>query len=487
MATTYGSFPGVRVNVAGGGITAVAIGEAEKLVLFGAANYTNDGGDTDLSTLPDGSTDAIDGAASSEEPVQINARREADNNFGEESALADAMREALANGANLNYLYAVAPERVNAIGEVSSTQTGTLANFPLFEEDVDNEANIENIEVEDTTGPVDMTVTFSYDGTPSTPSAADTIAINPLTGEFAADATPDGDYEFNYKYLNWDGAFGATAVQQILNEDETGVYDILTDSDAVSADLDSEVSTLRQDYKLVNALSGAEPNDNQIVTTDGEPLESDYSNYRRTDARYNTSDYANANQSIDSDYHFKMAPVRVEDEKRTALGGIGGLFAGNSINDPIYNDPLSGYQALEQSLSKTDADNLREENVIPIRQAGSIRVKDNLSTSTETDWERDFWRRRIADRVILIGKTIGDAIIGQINDEGTRNSAERLIRQELRELVGDRLLKPNTQEETNWFVDVYEDSTNPNQVNIDIGFTPYGIVKRVEETITINT
>ncbi len=130
---------------------------------------------------------------------------------------------------------------------------------------------------------------------------------------------------------------------------------------------------------------------------------------------------------------------------------------------------------------------MRDQNVIPIRQAGSIRVKDNLSTSTDTDWERDFWRRRIADRVILIGKTIGDSILGRINDERTRDAAERLIAAELRELVGDRLLKPNSDDENNWFVDVYESSSNPNEVKIDIGFTPYGIVKRIDESIVINT
>jgi hypothetical protein len=32
-----------------------------------------------------------------------------------------------------------------------------------------------------------------------------------------------------------------------------------------------------------------------------------------------------------------------------------------------------------------------------------------------------------------------------------------------------------------------EDSTNDDEVNIDISFSPYGIVKRVDETITVDT
>lgn len=485
MATTYGSFPGVRIETAGGGITAVGIGEEEKLVLFGAANYENDG---DFSTPSDGDADAVDADASAESVVQINSRRQANDEFGENSELADGMREALANGANINYLYAVAPERLNSIDETQSTQSGTLDNAPIWEDDVSDESNIENIECEDTTGPVTMDVFYYYDGSPPTPTASDTILVNPTTGEYAADSTPDGDYEFSYKYLDWNSAFTASAVRNIVNEDETGIYDALSDSDAVSSNLESEVSSLRSAYQLVNVLDGAEPNDNELITSDDGSLQSDYSNYTRRDARYDTGDYNNANQSIDADYYFKFAPVRQEDSSSTVLGGVGGLFAGNPITDPIYNDEISGYDALEEKFTKSDADNMRGENIIPIRENGSIRVKGNTSTSSSTDWERDFWRRRIADRVILVGKTIGDQIIGEINDEDTRAQTERLIRTELRTLVSDRLLKPNTDNEERWYVEVSQDSDNPDsQVNIDIGFTPYGVVKQVEETITINT
>jgi len=474
MVTSYGSFPGVRVEVAGGGITAVSIGEEEKLVIFGEASYQDD--DT---VTTDGDEDPleVDLVGSLEEPTQINARREADTNFGSGSELADAMREALGNGANINFLYGVAPRRFNVVAEVQSTQTGTLTNAPVWEEDVSDESNISTLSVEDTGGGT-LDVRYTYENDPTAPTEADTVVVNPLNGKYAADGTPSGDFEFDYKYLDWQGAFDAEPVTRVIQEDETGVYDVLSDSDLVSADADSAAATRRNAFQLVNVLSGAEPNDNETIETDAGA-------YVRRDARFDTSAFSQG--SVDSDYYFKLAPVRQENTPRTILGGVGGLFAGNPISDPIYNDPVSGYADLEQRFTKADADNMRGENVIPIRQAGSIRVKDNKSTSTETDWERDFWRRRIADRVILIGKTIGDTIIGRINDEKTRNAAERLISAELRELVGDRLLKGNTADEQNWFVDVYESSTDPDEVKIDIGFTPFGIVKRIDETVTINT
>jgi len=482
MVTTYGSFPGVRVEVAGGGITAVAIGEEEKLVLFGEANYEDD--DTLQS---DGTEDALVSSLTGtpESPEQINARREADTTFGDGSELAQAMREALGNGANIDFLYGVTPRRYNVADETQSTQSGTLNNAPIWEEDVADESNIQALACEDDTGPVTMTVEYDYSSPPAQPSAAETVAVNPLTGEYAADSAPDGDYQFDYKYLDWQSAFDSAEVAAVVEEDETGIFDAVSDSEEVSALLDSTVTTHRGNYKLINAISGAQPNDNEVVTSDDLALANDHNNYTRRDARYDTSTFSQT--TVDSDHYFLLAPVREQNTPKTVLGGVGGLFAGNPISDPIYNDPLSGYSDLEQSFTKTDADNMRGENVIPIRQAGSIRVKDNLSTSTSTDWERDFWRRRIADRVILIGKTIGDTIIGRINDEQTRNAAGRLIRAEIRELVDDRLLKPNTADATNWFVDVYESSSDPDEVKIDIGFTPYGIVKRVDETITINT
>lgn len=489
MVTTYGSFPGVQVSVSGGGITAIAIGGEEKLVLFGEANYQND---SDFSP-GDGEEDPLvaDLIGSTNTPESISARRVADDTFGDGSELADAMREALGNGANIDYLYGVAPQRINVVDESQTTQSGSLDQDTVWEEDVSEDANIAAIEVDDVdgtgtviTGTADIDIELSYDGAPTTPTDdtadVDTVVINPLTGEYAADQAPTDHFEFRYKYLDWTTAFEAQAVTNVVNEDETAIFDAVSDSDSVSASLSGQTTTLRRNYQLVNGLSGAEPNDNEVVNdSDG--------NYLRRDAQYDTANYDTANQSVDSDSYFKLAPVREENTPKTVLGAVGGLFAGNPLNDPIYNDKITGVESLEESFTKAHADDMRGENIIPIRQAGSIRVKDNRSTSTDTDWERDFWRRRIADRIILIGKSIGDAIIGRINDDDTRDAAARLIRAELRELVDDRLLKPNTDEDLRWSVDVYPDPTDNDKVKIDIAFTPYGIVKRVEETVTINT
>lgn len=462
MTTTYGEFPGVKVEVAGGAISAISVGGQEKLLLIGAADY-------------DDSTDEITGTASANEVVQVNARGQSETEFGD-SELAQAMRDALRNGASLDLLYAVAPERIDTTDETvddSASASGTLDNAPIWED----------------TSLVDFgsgaTVEFRYDGAPTAPSTDDTVFVNPLTGEYTltSGSVTGIDASADYRYLDWSSTFSEDSVQRVIAENESGIWAPLTESDSVSVEArntvggDPDVSDdggLRDLFQMINVVSPAEPNDNR---------ERDGNTY----AGYDTANYGSASQSVDADFYFKFAPARLLSDTSTITGGVGGVYAGNPLTDAVYNAEVEGFDKIEQRLTRTDAQNLRDEKIIPIRQNGSVRIKDNLSTSTETDWERDFWRRRIADRLILIAKNVGDNILGRINDEETRESAERQIRQEIRELVDDRILRPNTADETNYFVDVYEDADDPDKVNIDLGFTPFGIVKRVETSITIRT
>lgn len=448
--TTYGNFPGVQVTTAGGGITSIEVGSEEKIVIFGR-----------------GAPDAQNRTASYESVETIGARNEADTKFGEDSELADAMKSALANGANISFLYGLMPTEIGpGDGIVESTDTptesvsgsasGTLANFPIVEEDG-------FYAVYDSVDAASVDVNLVYESAPSAPADANTMNINPQTGEWAADSS--SDYDFFYNYLDWSAAFNAA--DNVVEEDETGLYVALSEAETVASTLSGKTTSLRDNYQLVNGVAGAMPNQ----TTDGQP----------------TFDTATYTDSVDNDSQFLFAPTRFDASRYTALGAVGGLFGGAAITEPVYNDTINtGGRSLTQQLNRTQAQNLRDAEVIPLREAGSIRAKGNISTSTETDWERDFWRRRIVDRVILIAKEVGDATIGRINDAQTREAAERTIRVQLQSLANDRLIKANTNDETNFFVDVYEDSTNPDEVNIDIGVTPQGIVKRVDTSITIN-
>lgn len=487
---TYGSFPGVRVETEAGGISSVAIGEEEKLVIFGEANYVVNSSNDGL--IVEGDDASLDVSAS--EPEQIGAPRVADLKFGSDTELAGAMKEALANGANIDFLYGVAVPRVVVEAESQGSNSGTLDNVAIVENTGDpvdlsggsvNDFGIEVVaDPSGTSQLLDVELRYDALATPSPDSGSNKVYINPLTGQYAADPDATTPIEFDYTYNDYSTAFGESGPRNVVNENETGIFFALSESDSVAGDLDTNVSELRNDYVLVNALSFAEPNDNELLDSNNTTIENG-----GADARYDTANYDSANNSINKAYFYKFAPARLENVEKTIGGGIGGLFAGNPIDDPIYNEVISGYQDLEQQFSKTDADNMRDEDIIPVRSGGDVRVKGNRATSFSVNDTAgaDFWTRRITDRVILIGKQIGDAILGRINDPETRALAERRIEQEMRGLERNRLIRANTANETNWKVTAYEDPTNDDEVNIDIAFSPYGIVKNVDETITVNT
>ena len=365
--TTFGNFPGVRINVTGGGVTAVRIGAEEKLVLFGFAD------------------DEAEDFPGYDEPTQVTSRRQARQFFGEDSDLARGILQAFGNGANNSFTYAVAVE--------------------------DDDAE---------------------------PTEA------------------------------WESAIDSAV--HVVNEGENGVFGVLTEEENVVSHLSGFVTDLRGEYKMVKGFGGAPPSD---VDEEGIPS-------------WDTMDY---NTPFDNDSLFVVAPTRQDspDEDRSILGGVSGRFAGNDITNPVYNTGLRGYTGINQILTRSEANDLRDANVIPIKQNGNIRIADNTSTSEELDWERDFWRRRIVDRVILIAKGVGNAILGRINDERTRGAAEDQIATQLRGLVRDRLLQPNTDNEENWFVEVSQDPADPDKVNIDMGITPQGIAKRVDVDLIIDT
>jgi phage tail sheath gpL-like len=104
---TYGSFPGVEVETKQGGIQSVSVGLEEKVIIFGEANYNGNGN--------------VDGDASAGELVNIAAPTEADTFFGEGSEVGDAMNEAISNGANIDFLRAMAVPQTEVIDETAGT------------------------------------------------------------------------------------------------------------------------------------------------------------------------------------------------------------------------------------------------------------------------------------------------------------------------------------------------------------------------------
>lgn len=464
---TYGNFPGVRITTTGGGLTGVQVGGEEVLTLFGPGA---------------GDPDSEDDLVGYSEPTQFESISDAGRKFGDGSPLAESVQQAMANGANRNYLYGVRTPDVDVdlenigagvVDATAHTDGAKIQNTPVFEEEeyitvseggtVVFDGSADEVSFVFETNTDDTSTDFSDGVAPD-----GEFELNPLTGEWRDDGT-GGDYDISYTYHDYESAF--EGAKDVLREGDSGVYATITEAPDVHGALEAEVNALRNNYQMVVGVAGARPNK---TSDDGEAV-------------FETGTYGD---TTDSDVMFLAGPARqsgYSGQPTTIIGALGGLMAGNPITNPIYNDTLSGLGGLVERFNHTDAENMREAEVIPIRQAGSIRVKDNRSTSTETDWTRDFWRRRIVDRVLLVSKQVGDDTIGRINDGDTREDAENVIYAQLTEMVDDRLLKENTADETRWYVEVVGRTGDSDGVSIDLGITPQGVVKRIDQSVTIST
>lgn len=443
MSTTYGSTPGIEVTVRGVAITGVTVGREQKLVVFGHGDTTG-------------------GNASPGEPVEITDGTEADTEFGEGSELANGLRDAIRNGANARdgYVYGVAPEVTEVTAETVDGGSGTLSNVPIVED-------VDQITVTDTSDSSDLTVSFEYGDILTTPSSGEAV-INPLTGSIT-DA--DGNnLEVDYEYLEWEAALDSA--DGVLNEKEVGIYVTLSESETVASRLDEKVQEIRDpDFKLVKGISGAQPN----ATADGSET-----GLASGAPKIDASEYSD---EIDRDMMFVPGPVRKSETTETILGAIAGTFAGHDLTDPVYKSVLEDVEPA-QRVGKEDRDVLREENeVIPVGREGETRLHSNTSTSTESDWERDFHRVRIVDQTILIVKEIGDTLEGDLNNVDSQTAARGEIEGQIENLVDDGLLEPNEGDTENHFVRISEDGTDA--VAINLGITPEGVVKTVKATIDV--
>lgn len=448
MSTTYGSLPGVEITVRGVAITGIIVGREQKLVVFGNGDTTN-------------------GEASNGSLTQVNGRADADTKFGSGTELADNLRHAIDNGAKTvsdggdHLLYAVAPTETAVTAE-QVTQSATLANAPIVEDP-------SLVTVTDTTSG-DLDVEFRHSSPPSTPSAADTAYINPHSGEIEADAAADGSYEVDYTYLEWSNAFDAA--DGALNEKETGIYAALTEAESVVSDLVTKINNLRDpSFKLVRGLAGAQPN----ASADGSE-----ENLAAGDAKLDVSTYSD---NIDDDSMYLLGPSRDDGTTDSLIGAAAGVFAGHELDNPVYKEGLSGVTP-SQRLNKSDRDTLRDQHqVIAVSRESSVELHSNTSTSTKTDWERDFHRVRIVDQTILIAKEVGDNIEGDLNDPNTQATAKAEVSGQIENLINDGLLEPNNPDSESWYVDVIEPSQD--EVAIEMGIKPEGVVKNVDVVIDV--
>lgn len=471
---TYGDTPGVVANVSGGRLYNVQAGYSQKVVLFGRG-------------------DPVDGDASYNTVESIQTAPEATTTFGEGTRLADGLSGAIGNGADRDYLYGVMPTETTVSAEPIDGGSGTLANAPIVED-------LDTITVTNTTAGATETAQFHHASPPATPSDTGVVNINPNTGEVSSGGTDS--YEVDYAYLDWQGALDAA--DTTVKKNETAVYGVLSDSEVVAQALADKLDELRPTYKLIRGVVGAQPN---AVNDDGQAY-LDPENY--TDA-------------VDNDALFMAGPVRLDREGsvRTVLGGIAGIMGGNELANAIYGDVISDYGALIQQISPdqegerpdpeegTPGSGLLGERVMPVRDdatdgGGGLTLEDSHSTSTLTDWVRDYHRRRVVDQVLITANEIGETLRGRTlarGNDGVIENAEQNVVDALADYADQGIIQPNTgassaspgttsttttagEEEQRYGANARLSDTD--EVTIDIYFRPVDVAKDIVENINVS-
>ena len=434
--TTYGSIPGVRITTSTGQISGVTIGRAQYLLLAGVG-------------------DPATAEVEPNDPVGIDGNQDADEKFGEGSDLADAYRRAIANGVNPQFIRGVRAETEWHEPETFIEDTGTLANTPVV-------ADSEQIEVTyGDDGEEELDVVLDYRDTIEPPEDGE-IHINPYTGDFESS---EADIDISYYSADWEAAIDA--YEQELVEGEFGVIAPLTSAADVGLSLQSTITSMRDDLKLVVGVMAAAYND----TYDGSPW----------------LDAGEFESTFSDDTLWLVGPTEIDgadssDRGVGALSAVAGLFAGNDTTEPVYDSTIEGVGDLEQRISRSDVSDLRSEYVVPLRDIGTVRIEDNHSTydqDTDGGWERDFFRRRIVDLTMATMYLIARRQIGGILDSDTVEDVEDAISVELSNLVEDRLLEPDAQS-----VDVYR--ADDRTIGVDLTITPLGVAKGAMIDLEIN-
>jgi len=302
------------------------------------------------------------GSVTAGEATLVSDPTTAEDTFGS-SELSRAIQLTAANG--VGTIYAVPVAESEDTETFSSATTATVSNAPLFDPRVHPD---EDVSIVDSGGAgTALDVEIVYNSTPSQPSASDTAALNPITGEIAFDASDD--YEVSYSYGDYQPAIataGDLPVRNLL---------VNTESPAVKATTVTVLSDIATDFDFKRAFVGATP---EIEATDIASYTPDERNLRMVEvapARANGADGA----------------VRV-------ANAVGAFMAAQPIGPDGSGlfDTVSGLTELNTNYRASEVKSF--EGVTALTREARIGVADTTSTTNQF---KPIYATEIIDAVAL--------------------------------------------------------------------------------------
>jgi len=424
MVEVYGAtgIPSDSIEVRSGGTVAVSAAFETTLGLVG-------GYDTANGTATEGAVTTVESTA------------DADTEFGADSELAEQSALAFQNGAGT--IYAVAVSEITVTGEAAGGQSGTLSNVPVFDPNIHDEESISATD----TGGTNPTVTIVYDSPPSTPTDADTVNVNPVTGEFEFDAAAAGSYEFDYAYGDYGGA-----ITEVVKE-VPRIVTVLTENTSVANDLLTELNTYGTDFDFMHGVVGALPEVDASTYTD--PFDD-----RRLSVVAPSRGYTDAAET---------------NEQRT-LGAVGGKQAGKALGDSTTYGGLGGFASLRTAYTNSQLADLVDAQVLPLKQGGGIKIIKDMTTSTDAKFER-IYASEIIDEATEISHQISQDFVGDRNTDDNRLALRESHTSSYAEMQNDDLLEA--------YNVAVSKGANDFEVTVDIGLDVIGIMDLIDVTITV--
>ena len=424
MADIYGAtgIPSDSIEVRSGGTIAVSAAFETTLGLVGGYDSAN-------------------GSATEGDVTTIESSTNAETEFGEDSELAEQSSLAFQNG--VGTIYAVPVSETTVSGEGAGGQNGTLANTPVFDPNIHDGEDITAVD----SGGTDPDVNIVYDSPPTTPTESDTVNVNPVTGEFEFDAAAAGSYELNYAYGDYSSAI-AEVVKKVPR-----IVTVLTENTSVANDLLTELNTYDTDFDLMHGIVGAMP-------------EVDSSSYSDSFDDRRLSVVAPSRGFIDS----------AETNMQRTLGAVGGKQAGKALGDSTTYEGLGGFASLNTSYTNSELSTLVDNQVLPLKQGGGIKIIKDMTTSTDAKFER-LYASEIVDEATEISHQISEDFVGDPNIQDNRLSLRESHNSSYAEMSNGDLLE-------DYNVGVSK-GANDFEVNVDIGLDVIGIMDLIDVTITV--
>lgn len=336
-----------------------------ELSVRGAATSARSGGSNAVAYVGGYNASTAASEVTAGEATEISDATTAEDTFGD-SEIATAASAIAANDVDAIHGVPVdETQTTETFGSSTSTSTGTLGNTPVFDANVHPE---HTITVTDVTEGTECDVSYVYGSTPTQPSTSNAARVNPITGEWAADAS--SEYEFQYTYGDYQ-----TAIETACRLDDVRYVIVGTEADSVKSTLVTELGNVATDFDFKRGVVGATPEIQSGNIASYTPSQNDWRLVEVAPARATGADGG----------------------VRTAAA-VGGFLASQPIGPDGSGlfDEVAGLESLNTSYRSSDVKNFGQ--VTALTQNAVVGVAE---TTSETEQFQPIYATEIIDAVSL--------------------------------------------------------------------------------------